>query len=151
MFDRLPMQFWLLILIGVFAYPAVTYVYRHVVRSPSQRDMVHSAEDLTRRSSVRLNFSLIWIVLLVVLAIFIFTPAAAEVAQSPNFLPLLMAALSAFCIYEIVQGFIKGEVMPLTRGGLGPYRRIDQPRRYWASMIWNVMFACLMVFLIFKA
>jgi hypothetical protein len=151
MFESVPAQIWLLIVIGLAAYPAVQYAYRYVVHSPSRRDITQPIGDLEWRTPSRFALSAIFMLFLCGLAVFIFTPAAAEFAQSPSFFPLLLAGSAAYSGYVVVQGFLKGEVEPIIKGGLGRYQRINHPIRYWASMIWNILFASLCVFVAFKA
>ena len=149
MSGRLPIQFWFLALIGLLAYPPAMYAYRCIAHSPSPRDLDQSAEEPVKRSAARLTVSIVCMLMLASLAVFIFTPAAAEFAQTRGFVPLLTTAIPAFSIYEIVQGFRKAEAAPILRAAFGPYSRSEQPRRYWASMIWNLIFGCIGVFLTF--
>ena len=51
MFNDVPVRFWLLLLIAAIAWAPARYVYRHVRRSPSQRDITQLVEDPNWRSS----------------------------------------------------------------------------------------------------
>ena len=151
MFEWVPTRAWLLILIGMFVVPAGIYVCRHLSASPSDFDVTKPKPDLEWRSSRSLAISTAAIVIGIALAIFIFTPAAERFARSPQFLPLLMIALTGWMIYFTADGIFKGQVEPVNRGAtLGPYNRIDHPIRYWLSLLWNLTWCGLMTFLIFK-
>ena len=86
MFDWVPIQVCLLIIIGLIVYQQVVYLYEHLVHAPSRRDITRPREDLSWRTDRQFAKSVAILVALAALAIFIFTPAATEFAHSPNFL-----------------------------------------------------------------
>jgi drug/metabolite transporter (DMT)-like permease len=141
MFERLPVQVWLLLLIGLFSWPAILTVARRIQKSEL---------DSYRPGAKQAAIAFAALVLALALAIFIFTPQAKAFAHSPQFLPILFAGLTAFTICTTAQGFLSGSVEPLTRGSLGPYSRVEHPRRYWASQVWNVTVSAFMIWLLFK-
>jgi tetratricopeptide (TPR) repeat protein len=70
-------------------------------------------------------------------AFVLFTPMGQQFARAPAFLPTLMFGISAWSVVTVVQGFAKGRIAPLVRGFHNTYDRETQPKRFWASMIWN--------------
>ncbi len=150
MLDWVPIQGWLLILMGLFGYQQVVYVYQHLTHAPSRRDITKPSEDLSWRSDSQLAKSVAILLLLAALAVFIFTPAATEFASSPSFWPLIMSGLASVFLYWLAAGVVKGEIEPIVRGDWGPYSREDQPKKYWASLAWNVMMTVLFVWMAFN-
>ena len=141
MFDWVPAQAWLLLLIGLFSWPAL-FVLVHRNRK--------SELDPNRPNARQSAIAFAALILAAILAVFIFTPQAKTFAHSPQFLPVLLAALTAITVYTTAQGFLTGTVEPLARGSFGPYSRAEHPRRYWASQTWNVIMSALMIWLAFK-
>jgi Flp pilus assembly protein TadD len=66
-----------------------------------------------------------------------YTAAGHRLAQAPAFWPAVMAAIGAWALFSVAQGFRKGKVMPFVRGFADSYDRETQPKRFWASMAWN--------------
>jgi len=147
MFDRVPDLVWPLIAIAAAAYAPAVYVYHHFNRAPSRRDITLPPEDLAWRTSLALARSLALLAGLGALAIFIFTPAAHQFAQSPYFLPTMTAVAGAWPLLSIAIGFLNGRVEPFLRGVHRNYDRRSQPRRFWASMGWNALVGGLAVWL----
>lgn len=137
MFDAVPARYWLLLLIAIIGFAPARYVYRHVTRSPSRRDITQPQEDLTWRSPRTLAVNVAILVGLAALAVFIFTPAAAEFARSPSFVPILMIGLGGFALWSVISGYMSGTIEPMVRGASWKFDRAEQPKRYWASMSWN--------------
>jgi tetratricopeptide (TPR) repeat protein len=147
MFDQVPARVWLLIAIAAIAFAPIRYIYLHVVHSPSRRDITQPTEDLGWRTSGQLLRSAGILLTLLVLAVFIFTPTAEQFARSPEFLPIMLAAFGAWALYTVPVGFKSGQIEPLIRGTHTAYERETQPRRFWASLVWNAILGCLFIWL----
>lgn len=137
MLDDVPTRVWLLFLIAALAYPATRYVVRYFRDSPARRDITQPQADSSWRTPTKLAASVVSLATLAGLAFYIFTPSAEEFARSPKFLPILIGALGSWAAYRTVMGFVSGSIEPLMRGSVGPYRRGEEPYRYWLSMLWN--------------
>jgi tetratricopeptide (TPR) repeat protein len=146
MFDQIPIRAWLLLAIVIAAYAPLQYVFKHVTRGPSRRDITQAPEDLTWRTSGQFARNLALLVGLAALAVFIFTPEAARFAQSPSFLPILASAGGVW----VAKAYSSGSVEPIVQGVRWTFERGSQPKRFWASMAWNALFGCLCLFLAFK-
>lgn len=127
MLADVPAQYWLLILVAVWIYPAADYAVRYVAGGPSA--------NMAGRSRDRFLFSLVTIAALIALAMFIFTPLAAEFAYSEWFKPVMIAALAAFAGWTVVRDLLSGNAKLIA--GLGPYARAVEPKRYWASVMFG--------------
>lgn len=145
MFDDVPVRVWLMIAIAVYAYPPAQYAVRHIANSPSRHDITQAPPDLSWRSSEQFTRSLIILGLLAALAIFIFTPVAADFAGSPIFLPLLFVAGGGWALSTVVRGVMSGSIAPLVRGIRNTYEREAHPKRFWASLIWNAAVGSLLL------
>jgi tetratricopeptide (TPR) repeat protein len=84
---------------------------------------------------------------LVALAVFIFTPAAEQVARSPYFMPFLMGAIGAWALSSVPRGLAAGQIRPIVKGVSSSFERETQPKRFWASLSWNAIFGCLCIWL----
>ena len=150
MFEWVPVRVWLLIAIVAIGYAPTLYVYRHVLHAPSRRDITQPAEDLSWRTSGQLTLSLLVLAILAGLAVFIFTPAAVSFARSPILLPALLLGGGAWALFTVLQGFKRGEIEPIVRGFSGLYHRDSQPKRFWASVMWNALLGCILLWIAFK-
>ncbi|WP_136161090.1 tetratricopeptide repeat protein [Sphingomonas flavalba] len=142
MLDQVPTQGWLLLLIALFASAPAQYVYQYLARAPARRDITQPPEDLswrTRRLFVR---SAAILLVLAALAVFIFTPAAAQFARGPLFWPIMLTAFGVFGLGTVARGFSTGRIEPFTRGIMLSFKRRSQPKRFWASMAWNTLLSC---------
>jgi len=142
MFKDVPAQVWLLLAISAIAYAPALYVYRYINHAPSRRDITLPSEDLSWRTPGQLGRCVAVLIGLVILGIFIFTPAAAQFAHSPAFMPILMAAIGSWAIYTVPRGLTAGKIEPIVRGLSKEYERATQPKRYWASVTWNAVLGC---------
>ena len=150
MFDDVPVRVWLLLAIAATAYQPVQYLYRHWANSPSRRDITQPPEDLSWRTSSQFVRNLAILAALIALAGFIFTPAAAQMAQSPIFWPILMIGGGAWTLSTVPRGVVSGRIQPIVRGIDSTYARETQPKRFWASLVWNAVFGCLFIWLAFQ-
>ncbi len=137
MFDAVPTRVWLLITIAVAAFAPARYIFRYITHSPSRTDITRPPEDLGWRTSSHLARSSAILAGLAALAVFIFTPAAEQFARSPSFWPILLVAVGGWVLFSIAKGFAKGCIQPLARGFYDTYEREAQPKRFWASLMWN--------------
>ena len=142
MFDQIPIRVWLLVLIAVLAWPPARYVYRHIVASPARRDISQPPQNLTWRSTASFLRNIILLGALFALALFIFTPFAERVGSDPQSYPILIAALAAWVLYTVIQGFLTGKIEPAIRGNFSEYDRNTQPKRFWSSLAWNAALGC---------
>ena len=147
---HVPVQFWLVVVIGLAAIGRAKYVYRYLAHSPSDRDITRAPEDLSWRTRRRFAISLAALCALGGLAVFIFTPYAAEFAHSATFWPLLMAGFGLWALTTVALGFANGQIEPMIRGNYNHYQRDSQPKRFWASMAWNASLGCLCILLAFE-
>jgi len=145
MFEAVPVKAWLLLVIGVMAWTPARYVFRHVARSPSRHDITQPAEDLGWRSPGALARNVAILIGLAALAVFIFTPVAADFAQSPSFMPVLAISFGGFALWSAVKSLMTGSVEPMVRGASWHFERAEQPKRFWASLGWNVLLGGLMI------
>ncbi|MEO5611731.1 MAG: hypothetical protein ABIT68_03035, partial [Sphingomicrobium sp.] len=151
MFFQIPVLAWLLLGIAAAAYGPSRYVFRYIAASPSRRDVTQPSEDLAWRTPAHFALSFGALCALAAFAIFIFTPAAEQFARSPSFLPILMVCLGAWSLVTVVQGLVRRRVQPFARGFYNTYERDGQPKRFWASLVWNALFGCLCLWLAFEA
>ena len=145
MFRQIPIQVWLLLSFGAAAFGPARYLFRYNAHSRSRRDITKPPEDLSWRTPEKLYASLAIVVGLAALSFFIFTPTAADFAQSPTFWPLLSAGIGAWALVSVAKGFATGKIMPFVRGATQTYERQTQPKRFWASMSWNAVLGSLML------
>ena len=138
MLDVVPPKIALLGLVALVAAGPGSYVWKHVAHDPARQEIARPPEDLSWRSDRLFYRNVVLLVLLGASAVFIFTPQAAAFAQSDYFVPVLLSMFSSVAIGTSVAGYRDGTISPLSRGSLGPYDRDEQPRRYWASLAWNV-------------
>lgn len=126
--------------------PAV-YVYKFLAHSPSRRDITQPSEDLSWSTRRQFGVSIAIVVGLVALTGFIFTPAAAAFARSPSFMPLIVGASGAWALSSVPRGLSTGTVEPFVRGINSTFERKMQPKRFWASIIWNATLGCFCIWL----
>jgi tetratricopeptide (TPR) repeat protein len=151
MFDAVPTRVWLLIAIAVAAFAPARYVYRYIAHSPSRTDITLPPADLSWRTSSHFVRSSMVLAGLVALALFIFTPVAERFARSPSFWSILIAAGGAWALFTVARGLVTGQIEPLAKGFYNTYKRETQPKRFWASMVWNAAFGSLLVWGAFEA
>jgi hypothetical protein len=147
MLDWVPFRVWVLIAIAVVAWPVALYVYRYLGKSAEPSDIAEPSMDSGARSPERLALHLVALAALVVLAFYVFTPAAEEFVRSPRFSSLLMIGFGGFVFYTVVAGLIKGEMEPFLKARFGPYSRDGHPVRYWLSAAGNSALGALMVWI----
>lgn len=147
MFKDVPAQVWLLIAIAAIAYAPAVYVYKFLAHSPARRDITRPSGDLSWRTSRRFGLSIAMLAGLVALTGFIFTPAAAQFARSPSFMPLLLGAMGGWALSSVPRGVVAGQVQPFVRGINSTFERETQPKRFWASISWNAILGCLCIWL----
>lgn len=150
MFDDVPARVWLLLGIAALAYAPLRYLLRHIAHAPSRREITRPREDLSWRTSGTLIRSLALLAGLAVLAVFIFTPTAEELARSDYLLPSLSVALGAFALFSVAQSTWTGRIQPFVRGLSESYSRDAQPKRYWASVAWNACLGSIFVWLAYN-
>jgi Flp pilus assembly protein TadD len=144
--DHVPVRVWLLLMIALVAYAPARGVLSYRVQYPAGRYGSHPDDDFGEHAPRRFALNLTILVVLVALAGFIFTPAAAAFAHSPSFWPIVMIAIGGCALFSVLKGLATGRIEPLTRGFNNEYQREAQPKRFWASMTWNGTFAAMCFF-----
>lgn len=150
MFDQVPARVWILLAFAAVAYTPARYLYQHIAHSPSRRDITQPAEDLSWRTSGQFARSLSILAALLGLSVFIFTPTAEELARSPRFWPVLVGGLGAWALFTVSQGFATGRVEPFIKGFRDTYEREGQPKGFWASLTWNSVLGCLLIWVAYQ-
>lgn len=145
MLKQIPIQVWLLITIAAMAYLPARYVFRFLTHSPSRRDITKRGDNLDWRKPGKLFFNLAVLTVLTALAIFIFTPAAAHLAEAPVFWPIVLLAFGIWALSTVIRGFLSGRIQLISRGYSPTFDRDSQPKRYWASMGSNGLLGCLVL------
>lgn len=147
MFKDVPTQVWILLAVLAAAYVPALYVYRYVANAPSKQDVTAAPKDYSWRTRGQLVRSALILAGLAAFGAFIFTPQAAQFARSPSFVPLLVLALGIWALSTVPKALLDGRVEPIVRGASWSFERIAQPKRFWASVIWNSIFGCLAIWL----
>ncbi|MDB5712473.1 MAG: tetratricopeptide repeat protein [Sphingomonas bacterium] len=143
--DHVPVRVWLLLVIAVAAYAPARQVLSYRAQYPSGRHVPHPDDDFGDHTPRRFALSLTILIGLAALAGFIFTPTAAAFARSPSFWPILAVAFGAWALSTVPKGLMTGKIEPLTRGFSNDYQRATQPKRFWASMIWNGLLGAMLI------
>jgi hypothetical protein len=141
---HIPVQFWILLVIGSIALAPATYIYRYTTHSPSRQEIGKPPENLSWRSPETYGLCLLALIALAGLAIFIFTPTAADFARSWIFAPAVLAGLAILATYQVIRGLRTGAEEPMIRGFYTSYNSSTQPKRYWASIMWNSALGLMM-------
>lgn len=149
MFDWVPIQAWLIILLAILAYQPALTVFRFAASSQGGDDLFPRPTDQVRPERDQFGRSLFVLIALAGLAAFIFTSAAERFSKSPSFWPAVMGVIGLFALYSTIAGAVRGSVEPFIKGNFGPYDRDDQPVQYWLSMVWNVGMVVLLMSAIF--
>lgn len=147
MFKDVPTQVWILLAVLAAAYVPALYVYRYIANAPSKQDVTAAPKDYSWRTRGQLVRSALILAGLSAFGAFIFTPQAAQFARSPSFVPLLILALGIWALSTVPKALLDGRVEPIVRGVSSSFERIAQPKRFWASVIWNGIFGCLAIWL----
>lgn len=108
------------------------------------------AEDSTPQIRGRLQNYLLLGGLALALAFVFLTPVGKQLAQHHDFWPIIMIGLGGWSLFTVIQGFRKGQIEPLARGFYDTYERDTQPKRFWASIVWNSVFAVLCFWIAFS-
>ena len=75
-----------------------------------------------------------------------FTVAGKRLAQTPSFWPIVLIGFGAWALFTVAQGFSRGRIEPIVRGLHSTYSRDEQPKRFWASMVWNALLGGICLF-----
>lgn len=139
MFETVPIEGFILLIIGLWAVDPARYIYRHIKHAPERRDITQPPEDLSWRTQRKFALNAGLLALLAASTVFVFTPQARWFAGSVYFLPTLLTAFGTFALHAAAHGLLSGSVSPLVRGLSGHYSRAEQPGRFWASLIYNAV------------
>lgn len=143
MFDDVPIQGWILLAILAAAYVPASYIVKYVTNTPSNQEVTSAPKDFSWRTRKKFLRNAVIIISLAAFGIFIFTPQAANFAQSPSFFPLLLLGLGTWALSTVPTALLDGRIEPIVRGVIWSFERVPQPKRFWASVIWNASFGCL--------
>lgn len=135
--DAIPPQAWIALPLAVSALAPAAYVWRYFTHGLTPRDITLPPEDLSWKSGRHLLFCLASLTGLLAIGGFAFTEWAEDFARSEWLAPALLGAVGSYALGTVVPGWRNGEIRPLIRGSSRSYSRAEQPRRYWASLIWN--------------
>ena len=133
----LPPQAWLVIALAIGAIAPARYVWRYFTHSRRPSDITQPPEDLSWKSRRLLYRNAAIMVVLLVFGIFILTPKWRAFAKSDWFVPSLLAAFGSYAVGTLVPGWRDRKIQPLVRGVYTAFQRKTQPKRYWASLVWN--------------
>ncbi len=150
MFHDVPVRVWLYIALAAAAFAPATHLLRHFQTTRLQREILKAPSAMNTRSPALLTRNVVALGAIVALATFIATPAAERFAKSPSFWPILMIALGLWVLSTVVQGYVSGAIEPMTRGGSWTFYRNAQPKRFWASMVWNALLGSLSLFIAYQ-
>lgn len=139
MLDTIPAEAIVLVLIGIWSLAPAKYLCAHVQHAPSRQDITQPPRDLSWRTSRRFALNAALLAALAASAVFVFTPQARAFAGSAFFLPSLLTAIGTFALHAAGHGLLSGSVRPLLRGLTDHYSREDQPKRFWASVLYNAV------------
>ena len=139
MFDEDGLQIFLLITIAAVAIGPARYIYDYIANSPRYHDITAPPADLEWRTQRRLIANGALLAGLMAAAIFMFLPQAEHFAQSPEFLPTILAAMGTAFLLYVCYGLLEGRMQPLVRGFSKSYQRESEPKRFWLSFAWNAL------------
>jgi hypothetical protein len=118
---------------------------RIFIPSSLKSDATSSVDDAAPSLSKRLRTYVPLALVLLGFAFIAYTAAGKELARQPGFWSVLMVGLAGWCVFTVARGFATGQIEPLARGFYNSYERETQPKRFWLSMAWNTVFACLCI------
>jgi len=135
--ESVPVQAWILLIIGIWAINPARNLWDHVSHAPNRRDITLPPEDLAWRTGTNLFRSAASLLVLGGVAIFVFTPTAEEFARSDFLVPALFGTFGILGLLSNIRGLREGESEPLVKGSSRSYRHDDEPAKYWLSVSWN--------------
>lgn len=144
-FDAIPPRALLTIFLAICVVGAAIYCWRYLTHSLNPRDITLPPEDLSWKSRPQFYRSLGIVAVLTGLAVFVWTPKAEEFAKSGWLYPALLGIIGSYSIATVIRGWKCGVIQPLIRGVDTSFNHAEQPKRYWASLLWNAFLgtACL--------
>ncbi|MBO6530865.1 MAG: tetratricopeptide repeat protein [Erythrobacter sp.] len=123
--------------LAVIAFRPAAYVWRYFTHGLTPHDITLPPEDLSWKSGRHLVLCLASLAGLFAIGGFAFTEWAEDFARSDWLAPVLLGAVGSYALGTVLPGWRNGEISPLIRGIPDSYSRAGQPRRYWASLVWN--------------
>ena len=123
------LTFFILVLLVLNAIEPVQCLYGYFAGPANRR-----ARPATR--DVLVSFAIVLMSLVTV--IFLFSPAANDLVKSDQYLPSALAALGFAAVSTTIAGLLSGKVQPWVKGA-DSYLRREQPKRFWASVVWNIV------------
>lgn len=133
----IPAEAWLVFILAVIALGPGSYALRYLAHDHSPRDITLPPEDLSWKSKRLLYRSLAKLAGLGGAAVLIFSPQAEQFAKSDWFAPTLFGAIGSYAVGTVIPGWRNREIEPLLQGVSNTFRHDEQPKRYWASLLWN--------------
>lgn len=137
MFQTVPVEGIILVVLALWAVAPARYLHRHVQHAPEKRDITQPPEDLSWRTSRKFALNAVLLAALTASAVFIFTAEARSFVSSVYYLPALLTAFGTFALHAAAHGLLTGRVSPLVQGLSGRYLKGEQPQRFWASVLYN--------------
>jgi tetratricopeptide (TPR) repeat protein len=124
--------------------------YRNVVAPSFRPNIIEpSDEPASLETKAQLWRYVPFALIVLAIAFIALTPMGKQLAQTPSFWPIVMIGCAGWSLFTVVQGFRKGQIEPFARGFYNTYERKTQPKRFWASMAWNGIFGCLLLWFAF--
>ena len=139
LFDSVSIQAWIAIILGIAAIAPASYCWHYLTHTRRLRDITLPPEDLAWKSKPKFYRSLAMLAALLGLGTFAFTPRADAFAKSDWFAPTLLGMFGSYVLSMVAAAWRTGEVEPILRGISWRFRRDEQPKRYWASLAWNLL------------
>jgi tetratricopeptide (TPR) repeat protein len=137
MLDDIPAHWILLVALAAFAIAPARYIFDYIRHSPRHRDITQPDEDLAWRNRTDFAISAAILSLLLAIAVFAVTRTE-ELERSDGFPSLLFLAVGGFCLFETVRHLHRRHAVLMIKGLDRQFDRETQPRRYWATIVWNL-------------
>lgn len=124
------LTFFILVVLVLNAIEPVQCLYSYCAAPANRRAKLATRDVLVSLAIMLMSF---------VTAIFLFSPAANDLVKSDHYLPSVLAALGFAAVSTTIAGLLSGKVQPWVKGA-DSYLRREQPKRFWASVGWNIVF-----------
>jgi len=119
--------------------------YLDMARVARVRDISQAPESNAGQMSDQLWRFLPLAIMLVALPLLALTPIGKRLVQTPSFWSIAMVGLGAWTLFSVWRGLTKGRIEPFVRGVSSTYERETQPKRFWASVAWNSILGCFLL------
>lgn len=123
------LTFFILALLVLNAIEPVQCLYNYCAAPANRRARLATRDVLLSLAILSMS---------IVTAIFLFSPAANDLVKSDRYLPSVLAAVGFAAVSTTIAGLLSGKVQPWVKGA-DSYLRQKQPKRFWASVGWNIV------------